>query len=55
MSDKPKIAPYSYGYAKCTYEKLEKYERDFYEENKRMVDLPNRLSSEEAEWLNSDW
>lgn len=35
--------------------KLEKYEREFYEENKRMVDLPNRLSSEEAEWLNSDW
>ena len=26
MSDEPKIAPYSYGYAKCTYEKLEKYE-----------------------------
>ena len=26
MSDKPMIPPYSYGYAKSTYEKLEKYE-----------------------------
>ena len=26
MNDKRKIPPYSYGYAKSTYEKLEKYE-----------------------------
>ena len=26
MNDKQKIPPYSYGYAKSTYEKLEKYE-----------------------------
>ena len=26
MNDKQKIPPYSYGYAKNTYEKLEKYE-----------------------------
>ena len=35
--------------------KLEKYEQEFYRENKKMVDLPQNLTKEEQEWLDSDW
>lgn len=35
--------------------KLESYEREFYKENKKDIDLPIKLSTEEQEWLNSDW
>ena len=35
--------------------KLEDWEREFYRENKKMVDLPYKLTSEEREWLDSDW
>lgn len=35
--------------------KLEKWEQDFYKENKKMVDLPQNLTEEEQEWLDSDW
>lgn len=35
--------------------KLDEWEREFYEENKSMVDLPLNLTDEEQEWLNSDW
>lgn len=35
--------------------KLEKYEQEFYRENKKMVDLPMNLSEEEQDWLESDW
>ena len=34
---------------------LEKWEQEFYRENKKMVDLPQNLTEEEKEWLNSDW
>lgn len=35
--------------------KLEKWEEKFYRENKKRVDLPLNLTSEESEWLDSDW
>lgn len=35
--------------------KLEKWEQDFYRENKKDVDLPQKITAEEEEWLNSDW
>jgi hypothetical protein len=35
--------------------KLEKWELDFLREHRKMVDLPQRLSSEEQELLNSEW
>lgn len=37
--------------------KLEKYEQEFYMENRAMIDLPveTNLTQEEAELLNSDW
>ena len=35
--------------------KLEDWEQDFYKENKKMVDLPQNLTEEEKEWLDSDW
>lgn len=35
--------------------KLEDWERDFYKENKKLVDLPQKLTEEEKEWLDSDW
>ena len=35
--------------------KLEKWEQEFYNENKKMVDLPQNLTEEEKEWLDSDW
>ena len=35
--------------------KLDNWEQEFYRENKKMVDLPKKLTAEEAEWLNDDW
>ena len=35
--------------------KLEQWEQEFYRENKKMVDLPQNLTEEEKEWLDSDW
>lgn len=35
--------------------KLEDWEREFYRENKKMVDLPHKFTSEEQEWLDSNW
>jgi hypothetical protein len=35
--------------------RLEKWEEEFYRENKKMVDLPQKLTAEEEEFLNSDW
>lgn len=35
--------------------KLEKWEEEFYRENKKDIDLPKKISTEEEEWLNSDW
>ena len=35
--------------------KLEPWEQEFYRENKKMVDLPQSLTDEEKEWLDSDW
>lgn len=35
--------------------KLEKWEQEFYRENRKMIDLPRRLTAEEEEFLNSDW
>lgn len=34
---------------------LEKWEREFYLENQKLVDLPQKLTEEEKEWLDSDW
>lgn len=34
---------------------LEKWEQEFYRENKKLVDLPQILTDEEREWLDSDW
>ena len=35
--------------------KLESWEQEFYKENKKMIDLPQNLTEEEKEWLDSDW
>lgn len=35
--------------------KLEKWEQEFYKENKKMVDLPRKLTEDERDWLDSDW
>lgn len=35
--------------------KLEKWEEEFYRENKKMVDLPQKLTKYEREFLDSDW
>ena len=35
--------------------KLENWEQEFYRENKKMVDLPQNITEEEQEWLDSDW
>ena len=35
--------------------KLETWEQEFYRENKKLVDLPRKLTDEEQEWLDSDW
>lgn len=34
--------------------KLEKWEQEFYSENRRMIDLPLNLTEEEREWLGND-
>lgn len=34
---------------------LDKQERQFYNENKKDIDLPRKLSKDEQEWLDSDW
>lgn len=34
---------------------LEKWEREFYNENRKLIDLPHKLTDEEQEWLESDW
>ena len=35
--------------------KLENWEQEFYRENRKMIDLPQKLSKEEQEFLDSDW
>ena len=35
--------------------KLETWEQEFYKENKKLVDLPQNLTEEEKDWLESDW
>lgn len=40
---------------KAKGKKLEKWEQEFYRENKKMVDLPQNLTEEGQEWLDSDW
>lgn len=34
--------------------KLEDWEREFYKENRELVDLPNELSADEIEWLEGE-
>lgn len=34
---------------------LEDWEQEFYRENKKIIDLPHKLTDEEQEWLESDW
>lgn len=34
---------------------LDKREREFYNENRKFIDLPHNLTNEEQEWLDSDW
>lgn len=34
---------------------LEKWEQEFYRENKKLIDLPQNLTEEEKEWLDSDY
>ena len=34
--------------------KLEKWEQEFYRENKKIIDLPHKLTAEEEEFLNSE-
>lgn len=36
-------------------EKLDKSEIDFYKANKKDIDLPNNLSQDDKDWLDSDW
>ena len=36
-------------------QKLEKWEQNFYKENRKMIDLPHKLSKEEQDFLDSDW
>ena len=35
--------------------KLEDYERQFYNDNKKLIDLSQALTGDEKEWLESDW
>ena len=37
------------------HKKLEKWEEEFYRENRKMIDLPLNLTPEEEEFLSSDW
>lgn len=34
---------------------LDSWEREFYIENKKIIDLPQNLTEEERAWLDSDW
>ena len=36
-------------------QKLEDWEQKIYRENKKDIDLPQNLTDEEKEWLDSDW
>lgn len=36
-------------------QKLDKWEQNFYKENKNKIDLPLNLTNEEQDWLDSDW
>ena len=36
-------------------QKLEEWEQKIYRENKKDIDLPQNLTEEEQEWLESDW
>ena len=36
-------------------QKLEEWEQKIYRENKKDIDLPQNLTNEEKEWLDSDW
>lgn len=40
---------------KAKGKKLEDWEQEFYRENKKLVDLPMRLTAEEEAWLSDDW
>ena len=40
---------------KLTGKKLEKWEQDFYRENRKIIDLPLKLTKEEQELLDSNW
>lgn len=40
---------------KAKGKKLEKHEQEFYNENKKIIDLKKKITAEEEEWLNSDW
>ena len=40
---------------KAKGKKLEKWEEEFYRENRKMIDLPLLLTTEEQELLDSDW
>lgn len=35
--------------------KLEKHEQEFYKENRKKIDLPFKLTTEDREFLDSDW
>ena len=35
--------------------KLEDWEREFYRQNRKTIDLPQNLTADEEEFLNSDW
>jgi hypothetical protein len=35
--------------------KLEKWEEEYVQEHRKMIDLPQKLTAEEEEFLNSDW
>ena len=36
-------------------QKLEKWEQEYIREHRKLIELPQRLSQEESEWLNSEW
>lgn len=40
---------------KAKGKKLEKHELEFYRENRKMIDLPQKLTKEEQDFLDSDW
>lgn len=40
---------------KVKHKKLEKWEEEYYRENYRDINLPNKISAEEQELLDSDW